>query len=481
MIMKKQIGNQSRCWVIAVMMLGLLLLGGSAERLLAAVPPAVLKVGVSEAISLQVGKIVKVAIADPAIADVAPLSENEISVIGKKAGMTTLTVVFANEKRTEIYRVEVNNNLVASTLRSLLKDSKIDVREVGDSVVLDGQVEDELEFQRAVQIAEACKVKVVNLLEIKKPRQISIRTRVAEVSSDATKNIGFQWFGTAGQVQYAMTFSGIDSALNQITHGFVQPKSSSDTQTTGSIGDKATPSVDVLLNLLIDNNCARLLSEPTLVTKSGSEASFLVGQEYPIIQVLPNSTTVEYKKIGVNMKIKPTADSKNRISTAIHAEVSQVTGILTTGNTQVPIIGTKTADTLLQVADGQTIVIGGLLENDLSRDEMRKVPWLADIPLFGYLFRNHAKSQTQREVLFFMTPTVVKDVNAETAGAARTPLMNQWSGNKATEKVLEIPKRDDPNNRFKGLFKDAPEEPTTPASAPIPPTTNFAPARPAGQ
>ena len=454
--MNNKTRNQSGQWVRGAG-LGLLLLLGSSG--LGAPAPAVLKVNVSESVTLPVGKpVTKLAIADPAIADVVVLSENEVSVIGKKGGVTTLSVCYPPDKPTELYRIEVSNGTV-SQISALLADPGIEVHEAGDAVVLDGQVEDELRLQRAVQVTEACRVKVVNLLEVKKPRQVSIRIRVAEVLTDAAKQVGFTWFGPQGEIQYAMAFGGLDSMIGQISHGFIQSKSSSDTSQKGAINDNTKPGLDVVLQLLVDNNCARLLSEPTLLTKSGSEASFLVGQEYPIVQVLPNSVTVEYKKIGVNMRIKPTADSKNRITTGIHAEVSQVTGILP-GQVSIPIIGTKTSDTTLQVADGQTIVIGGLLENNISQDDLRKVPWLGDIPLFGYLFRHKAKQQEQREVMFFMTPMVVKDVDAATASAIRTPLMNQWSG-KATDKVLGLPKRDEPNFIRKGA-KAEPMEPAAP-------------------
>jgi len=446
--MNTKIKNQPGCWVLEAI-LGLLLLLGSSERLFAAAAPMVLQVNVSEAIALPVSKVTKLAIADPAVADVVALSENEVSVIGKQAGITTLTICYAATKPTEVYRVEVSNagnGIVAAGIRTLLAEPGIDVREVGNAVVLDGQVQDELQLHRAVQLAEACagasttnKVKVVNLLEVKNPRQISVRIRVAEVLSSAVKKLGLRWFGPAGEVQYAMSFNAIDNLVNQVTHGFIQPASASPNATPGAIGDAATPSLDVVLQMFLDHDCAKLLSEPTLLTQSGNEASFLVGQEYPIVQVLPNSVTVEYKKIGVIVKIKPTADSKNRITTTIHAEVSQIASVLSQGSVSVPIIGTKTTDTMLQVDDGQTIVIGGLLENNLTRDELRKLPWLADIPLFGHLFRYKDREQTQHEVLFFMTPTVVKDMAAATVGASHTPIMNQWNGSKGTEKVLELP------------------------------------------
>jgi Flp pilus assembly secretin CpaC len=195
----------------------------------------------------------------------------------------------------------------------------------------------------------------------------------------------------------------------------------------GSPGTVITPqtvTMDVLLDVLISKSYARLLSEPTLVTFSGKEASFLVGSEIPIVETLPNSFTVEFKEVGVRMKIKPMADSEGRINTTIHAEVSQLTGQSFGG---LPVIADKSADTVLQVNNGQTIVIGGLLENNLSKDVMRKLPWLGDLPVLGALFRDKQFDQAKREVLFFMTPDILTDSpNDLVATGAQSPAMKQW-------------------------------------------------------
>jgi len=445
---------------------------------IAARPPQAIQVNISEAVTLPVTNLSKAAIADAAIADVVVLSETEISVIGKKIGTTTLTLAHTGGIPTKSYRVEVGGNgAIVNAIRSLITDRSVTVTEVGDAIVLDGQVQDEIQLNRTVQIAEAFKVKLINLLEVKKPRQVAIRTRVAEVSSTAARKVGFRWFGTAGEVQYAMDMKNLDDITDQIRHGFLQPKTTTAVTPTSF---SQTPSLDVILQLLVDNNYARLLAEPTLITKSGSEASFLVGEERPIVQVLANSVTVDYKKIGVHMKIKPTADSQNRIATVIHAEVSQVIGVTATDQYSLPIIGTKTADSTLHVNDGQTIVIGGLLENNLSRDYLRKLPWLAEIPVIGHLFRHRERESQQREVLFFMTPSIVKDVDASTAGAARTPLMQQWNGATLGEKVLEVPPKDEPPplKLFKEKATTAEPAPATPKKAP---TTNFGPARSGGE
>lgn len=481
-----------------------------------------IQVSVGEAVTIPGENVSKIAIADPAIADVVPLSDKELSVIGKKAGVTTLTIVKSDGSATQLQRIEVGNDAAAATIRQMIGQSGITVRAVGDTLVLDGRVENELQAQRAAQIASAYKDKVLNLVEVERPRQIRIRTRVAEVNTDALKNVGFQWFGSGGELRYALDFAGGGSIIGTLQHGLVQPQSAGGsavtTPTTLDIG------ADVILQLLITKNYARLLSEPTLVTLSGKEASFLVGQEVPIVQQLPQSFTVEFKEVGVRMNIKPTADSQNQITTVLHAEVSQVIGA---GAFGIPIIGSKKADTTLQVRDGQTVVVGGLLENNINRDALRKVPWLGDIPLFGYLFRNKQFQQAQREVLFFMTPEIVKDVDATTAGATTTPLMRKWNGTKAEENMLEVSPLDKlwpEMHKKSSVEKTRPEKPAPAvkpaASKPAPPapkpaaaqrpvvvspavaspavekpaekkpapaapeeepTTNFSPARPAGQ
>jgi pilus assembly protein CpaC len=445
-----------------------------------------IQVNVAEAVTVPVENVAKLAVAEPAIADVAVLSDKEISVIGKKVGVTTLAVVHTEGRPTVVYKIEVGNETAAAMIRQMIGSNTITVRAIGDTLVLDGKVNDEIEAQRAVQVATAYKPQVLNLLEIKKPRQIRIRTRIAEVNTEAVKNIGFQWFGPQGQVQYAMQYMGGGSIIN----GFIPTKGEFGTE--GSTIQPNTATLTLLLDMLITKSYARLLSEPTLVTFSGKEASFLVGEEVPIVQQLPQSFTVEFKDVGVRMKIKPTADSENRINTTIHAEVSQVVGI---GANSIPIIGAKTVDTTLQVNDGQTIVIGGLLENNIGTDILRKLPWLADIPVFGLLFRDKQFDQAKREVLFFMTPEVVKDVDADAAAAAKTPVMQRWISQKDKAIFRSLDKQDDWGlHRLDGMGFSGREDAdkadrdsqsaahAKPGTTPVPkePTTNFQPTRPAG-
>lgn len=437
---------------------------------------AAVQVSSGQSVTMTAENVAKLAVADPNIADVIPLSDKEISIIGKKPGVTTLTIVHTEATPTESHRVEVSNDSAISTIRLMIGQPGITVRSIGDTLVLDGQVENELQADRAAQVAGAYG-KVLNLLEVTKPRQIKIRTRVVEVSTDAVKRLGIQYFGPAGQVKYGYgrvsvsEGSGEDSAI----HGFLDPTQiGNQTISGGTVGLEAT------LNLLLTKNYGRVLSEPTLYTMSGKEASFLVGQEVPIFQQLPNSFTVEFKEVGVRMKVKPVADSQNRINTTIHSEVSQIVRFARGTFGEVPIIGTKKADTQLQLNDGQTLVIGGLIENNLSRDALRKVPWLGDIPLLGALFRLKENDQNQGEVLFFLTPEIVKNIDAETKGAARSPVMKQWNDEEATQDFLDLPKDHElmPEGE-KPLVTPATEKPAAATPAPEP-KTNYSPARPAG-
>jgi pilus assembly protein CpaC len=410
--------------VVALLAIGLLVVSGTRAD-----QPSI-QVSVGEAVSIPSDNVSKIALADPSIADVVNLSDKELSVIGKKAGVTTLTIVKSDGSATQMYRIEVGNDAAAATIRQMIGNTNITVRAIGDALVLDGRVDDEIQAQRAAQIAGAYKPQVINLLEVSRPRQIRIRCRIAEVNTEAIKNIGFQWFGPQGQVQYAMQYVGGGS----IVSGFIP--TASEYGTAGTAIQPNTVSMTLLLDMLITKSYARLLSEPTLVTFSGKEASFLVGEEIPIVEQLPQSFTVEFKEVGVRMKIKPTADSENRINTIIHAEVSQVIG---TGANSIPIIGAKTADTTLQANDGQTIVIGGLLENNVDRDVLRKLPWLAEIPVLGALFRDKQFDQAKREVLFFMTPEVIKDVDADVAGAAKSAGMQNWVTTWNKGKMIDAP------------------------------------------
>jgi len=450
------------------------------------------QVNVGESVPLAIKDVSKIAIADETIADVTPLSETEISVIGKKAGVTTLTIVHSDGKPTELYRVEVNLSAGVRSIHEALGHN-ISVREVGDSVVLEGKVENEQQAERALKIAAAYKANVVNLIEVTAPRQIKIRTRLIEVRTEVIKKLGIQFFGPNGEVRYAYGRGSISegpgAGSDAAGHGFLDPVTSG----AQTIGAATIPlAIEARLRLLAQKDAARILSEPTLVTLSGKEASFLSGGEVPIVQTLANTSTVEFKEFGVRMKVKPTVDSEGNIATHILAEVSDVNGDITVSG--VPSFRTRRAETHLQVKDGQTIVIGGLLSNQRLRDAVRKIPWLGDVPVLGVLFRSKDYQANQSELLIFVTPSVVKDIDGDALDATTMPAMKKWH-EKEADAELRQPEKADPNwqkplevDELKlkpepaaKSVKAAPApaaEGVTPAAAGSAPSQNFDTARP---
>ena len=463
--MKRLMGSVK--WLVAVVASALVLLAVGTVR---AAELSVIQVGVGMGMPYPADSGSKIAIADPTVVDIAPLSDSQVSIIGKKLGVTTLTVL-RTDGSTTVIRVEVINDAAAMVIRQMIGKSDLVVRSVGDSLVLDGKVDDELQMQRAVQIAGAYKDKVINLIEVTSPRQVRVRTRVAEVSTVGLKQLGIEYFGSDGQVRYG--YGRVDfsegAGGQSAAHGFLSSDVNSMSAGTVPVGVEAT------LHLLVQQSKARILSEPTLVTLSGKEASFLSGGEMPIVQQLQNTYTVEFKQYGVLMKIKPTVDSVRNINTHIATEVSDVNSDVTVDG--VPSFTTRRAETDVQVKDGQTIFIGGLLSHDVQ-ESVRKFPWLADIPVLGLLFRSKDFQASRSELLIFVTPEVVKDVDTEAATSAQTPEMLDWNKDAGKDMCKDGGLEKRPPCKA-AVPPVAPAEPV-PATSPMP-KTNFGPAHPAGE
>ncbi len=392
----------------------------------------VLQVIAGESVPMTIENVAAIAIADPTVGDVVKMGDTSVfSIIGKKPGVTTLTVVYTDGKPTDLYRVEVSQSAGVRSIHQAIGSPQISVEEVGDAVVLQGKVKTQMDSDRAQQVAAAYKGKVINLIEVTNPKRVKIRTRLVEVNTSAIKNLGIEYFGQNGAVTYGFLLGGIDNALGPITHGFQLGANPDPNQQQGY--------VQATLHLLASKNLAKTLSEPTMVTLSGKEASFLSGGEVPIVQTLANSSTVQYKEYGVRLAIKPVVDSEDNISSHLMTEVSQANFAQTVAGE--PTFVTRRAETEVQVKDGQTIVIGGLLQNT-SANVIRKVPWLGNIPVLGILFRSKSYQQGLSELLVFVTLEVMEDVQADAIRAPQTPELKIWNGKEADQELRQRPEPD---------------------------------------
>lgn len=380
-----------------------------------------LPVNVGESTRIETVEATQVALADPSIADAVITSKKEILVNGKKAGVTTLNVYEASGAQ-KTYRIVVNEGEYPSkTIREAINLPDVKARVVGNSVILEGTASNDREMERAVTVAGAYREKVVNLIEVVNPVQVRIRIQVADIRLSALENKGLEY---PDSIAYSMDLVGEAGVLGgggsffaSIIHG-----------TSESVGNKlnSPDTVDspvfIKLNMLQRNGDLRVLAEPTLITLSGKEASFLAGGEFPVVIALQNSFNVEYKEFGVRMKIKPSVDSKENINAQINAELSAIDPTLSVssstagGGVDIPGLTSRKASTSLQLKNGQTILIGGLLDRE-TVESIRRIPGIGNVPVLGALFTTKAKDRVDRELIFLATFDLVRNPTAEAQAA----------------------------------------------------------------
>jgi type II secretory pathway component GspD/PulD (secretin) len=224
------------------------------------------------------------------------------------------------------------------------------------------------------------------VLEIDRPvAQVLIEGKVIEVSESGIEELGVRWGSEAGKFKFAIDKDNGDVGL--------------------------TEDILVTLSKLVGEGRAKVLAQPSVMVLEGREASINIGSRIPYaVPASVNSTsvewTVQYLDAGVSMKITPKISDDGLISVLFRPEVSSVSEWRTTSAGEFPVITTRNAESEVMVKDGETIIIGGLI-NETERDNVSKIAVLGDIPLFGLLFQNRVKERTKTEVIFLVTPRVI--------------------------------------------------------------------------
>ena len=275
---------------------------------------------------------------------------------------------------------------------------------------------------------------IVDQMTVRTHHQIRIRIQVAEVNIQAAKNKGIQYsdnvtYGIGAPASTPFSAASVENVAAATTFGLVTP--------AGGGGAGLQPAFQATLQLLIEDNNARLLSEPTLMTKSGADASFLAGgQLLQQVQAGLGSTSVQIIPFGVHMTIKPTIDRAEHIDTEVYAEVSDAPTFVNGGNATT--ITTRNSSAKVRLNDRETLILSGLLSNNF-RNDMRKLPWLGQIPVLGALFRSKAWTSGQSELLFFVTPEIIRDVKEDTERNIVTSAMKRWRNVDMHKDILADP------------------------------------------
>lgn len=398
-------------------------------------------------LSVAIGKSVLVDCARPVqrvaiglgdVAEADAISPTEIMVQGKTAGETSL-IIWDTSGGRQFFNVSVRASATAANeslesvrreLRAEFPGQSLKVSLEGTSVFLRGTVKDLASSDRAAKIA-AMAGKVVNLLYIDTPaapQQILLKVKFASVDRSKEKQLGLNFFST-----------GIGNTLGGITTGQFNPP----TVGTGATGGTVTFSNELnimayipglnagaTLQALINKGIAEILAEPNVIAQNGKEASFLAGGEYPYPVVqgggagTPATVTIEFKEYGVRLNFIPTITPRGTIRLQVAPEVSALdpSNAIELNGFSVPAITTRKVNTEVELGEGQTFVIGGLIDNR-DQETFEKIPFIGDIPIIGKLFQSMQVTKTNTELIVLVTPEIVKPIEA---GAPKPDL--KWPG-----------------------------------------------------
>lgn len=374
--------------------------------------------------------IVRVAVAEPKVADAVVVSPREVMVNAKGLGSTSV-VVWETGSEPVRYTIRVKPdeetfNLVKKSVADSLPGSNITLTGSGETVVLTGDAKSEEEAKRAAALASTHAKNVVNLIRTPPPaagRQILLQVKFAAIDRVALQEIGVNLFsrnpammGATGTQQFPgprfspLQFDGPQSAVlnfSDLLNIFLY---------------RPDLNIGATVKALETRNLLQILAEPNLITMEGKEASFLAGGQFPFPVLTATSTggavapvvTVQFKNFGVELNFTPTITYDGSIHLKVNPSVSALdfANAVTIQGQLIPAISTRNASTEVELKDGESFAIAGLLDSRVIQT-LNKIPWLGDLPILGYLFQSRSTKKTQDELLVVVTPKFVKPLTAE--------------------------------------------------------------------
>ena len=399
--------------------------------------------------------ITDVVVANPSVADVEVKSGRQIYILAKGAGETSVVATDAAGRTVYSATVRVGMNLdsIDQMLGVAMPDANIQVTTLNGIIMLTGTVRQPEEAAEAVDLVAAFsggQTKVVNRIKTATPLQINLQVRVAEVSRSLAKEIsgnfasrdfdgptgnGFLLPAQGAGRDFA-TFSGgypnipRPDASPVTTYGFSKLSGSA---LIGAAGKLFGIDVAAAFDLSERAGLVSTLANPNLTTVSGETAEFLAGGRFPIVTSSNNGVSVQYETYGINLTYTPTVLADGRISLRVRTEVSDISsqGAVRVGGLEIPATTTRMAETTVELGSGQSMMIAGLLKNELG-SSVSKTPGVGDVPVLGALFKSNGWRRNETELMIVITPYLVKPVSD---GEIKLPTDGIRSANDA-ERIL---------------------------------------------
>jgi len=385
----------------------------------------------------------RVSVTDPTIATAVVVSPTQVLIHGMKAGSETLILWDSNERaRSFELAVDVDVAGLRESIRQMFPNEKLEITQSGGSLVLTGNVSAKEIGDRAAALAATMSPNIVNLVQTTNGRQVVLlQVRFAEVDRTALQQAGVTLFSTGatntigliGTHQFAQPAANL-GAIPATVSGGSEVKAQN--LVSGGIGRTAdgTPAAfgfSDLLNIFLfrpdlnlgaaikalqQKNVLQILAEPNVMAMNGTEASFLAGGEFPfpVVQGGANvgAVTIEFKEFGIRLNFKPQIMPDGVIRLKVAPEVSALdfaNGLTISGFT-VPALTSRKALTEVELRDGQSFAIAGLIDNRTA-EVAQKIPGLGDIPVLGALFKSRSQSKTNTELLVMVTPKLVEPLS----------------------------------------------------------------------
>jgi pilus assembly protein CpaC len=404
----------------------LLLAAGSAR---AAVPTTVV---LNKSVLLSLKNPARlVTITDPDIIAVPePLQRKQLLINGKKIGSTNLIIWEENVEKPTFFDVQVvgDRDQLEALIKEYAPNDAITVQYARDTVVLSGTVANEQTGKKAEELAKTYAAKVLNHISSNAPQQVLLQVKVAQVDKTSLKKLGISALVKGGSGEGFSNLIGAPTSATATTTSGGATTTSTFNGTPGIAGNGAglgsfnpldafqfgvsyfPGGIGAVLQALSTKGLAKILAEPNLLVKSGQEGNFLAGSRIPYSVLIStggaSTSSIVFETVGVKLKFKPEVMENGLISLKIDpAEVSSIAGTLAVNG--YPIIDTRDVRTTVELRDGQSLVLAGLLQEEQIRT-MSKIPLLGDIPILGALFRSTQNDLKEKELVFFITPKIVQ-------------------------------------------------------------------------
>lgn len=377
----------------------------------------------------------KVSVGNPEIADILVTSPTQLYLLGRSLGSTNVLLWDSGNRLIDSLDLEVVHDLggLKSKLHELLPNERIEVYSAQGALVLRGQVSSAAAMDTAVKLAKTYTAQsasvvqgggeaavaapsqsldVINLLSVGGSQQVMLEVKVAEMQRSLVKRLGVR-------------FLGIGSAGNWSLGGFNDSASLAQTLLSSDKGFLAQFTsgsflFDAVLEAAKENGSAKVLAEPTLTTLTGQQAEFISGGEFPVPVSDDDGITIEYKEFGVGVKFLPVVLDSGRINLNLNVSVSELvaanslvvnTEAAVGASLLVPALTKRSAQSTVELGNGQTIAIAGLISEN-TRDFVSRFPGLGDVPVLGHLFRSQEFVNGETELVILVTPHLAKPIDA---------------------------------------------------------------------